>query len=241
MTMLTRLTALAALCLVVPLAAPSPASAQPVPPGPVVPPPPAPAGALLSPGAVPPPLLDNGIVASSPAGVVVTPDGWTLSVMAGEETQLPVAPLTTAVSSREYLVGGTFGGDVTGSGSTELTGGTLEVGYQIGCGIELKQMRLIGSVGASTTGSTLVSPLIDGVSFPVTGVLEFHPRPGTVQSVTVNKKSFKKAPVRVTLKDIHIKIDGCLGQSFIRSFATMTSSSTDNDDIVAYYGVTKAV
>lgn len=236
--MLTRLAPLAALCLLV--AAPPLAAAQPA-PGPAVPPPPAPAGAPLPPGALPPTPLDNGIVASSPPGVVVTPDGWTLSVMAGEETQLPVAPLTTAVSSREYLVGGTFGGDVTGSGSTELTGGTLEVGYQIGCGIELKQMRLIGSVGASTTGSTLVSPLIDGVSLPVTGVLEFHPRPGTVQSVTVNKKSFKKAPVRVTLKDIHIKMDGCLGQSFIRSFATMTSSSTDNDDIVAYYGVTKAV
>ncbi|MDG4665676.1 MspA family porin [Mycobacterium sp. 236(2023)] len=238
--MLTRLAALAALCLVVPVAAPQ-AWAQPAPPGPVVPPPPVPVGATLPPGELPPPPLDNGVVASSPPGVVVTPDGWTLSVMAGDETQLPVAPLTTAVSSREYLVGGTFGGDVTGGGSTELTGGTLEVGYQIGCGIELKQMRLIGSVGASTTGSTLVSPLIDGVSFPVTGVLEFHPRPGTVQSVTVNKKSFKKAPVRVTLKDVHIKIDGCLGQSFIRSYATMTSSSVDNDDIVAYYGVTKAV
>lgn len=239
--MLTRLAALTASCLLPLMAVAPQAVAQPAPPGPVAPAPPAPVGALLPPGTNPPPPLDNGIVASSPPGVVVTPDGWTLSVMAGEETQLPVAPLTTAVSSREYLVGGTFGGDVTGSGSTELTGGTLEGGYQIGCGIELKQMRLIGQVGASTTGSTLVSPLIDGISFPVTGVLEFHPRPGTVQTVTVNKKSFKKAPVRVTLKDIHIKIDGCLGQSFIRSYATMTSSSADNDDIVAYYGVTKAV
>jgi hypothetical protein len=237
--MLTRLAASAGLCLLA-LSAPQQASAQPAPPEPVLPPPAMAAGAPPA-GVTPPPPLDNGIVASSPPSVVVTPDGWTLSVMAGEETQLPVAPLTTAVSSREYLVGGTFGGDVTGDGSTELTGGTLEVGYQIGCGIELKQMRLIGSVGASTTGSTLVSPLIDGISFPVTGVLEFHPRPGTVQTVTVNKKSFKKAPVRVTLKDIHVKIDGCLGQSFIRSYATMTSSSADNDDIVAYYGVTKAV
>ena len=44
---------------------------------------------------------------------------------------------------------------------------------------------------------------------------------------------------RVTLKDVHIKIDGCVGQSFLRSYAVMTSSSKDNDDIVAYYGVTK--
>ncbi|OAN34806.1 MspA family porin [Mycolicibacterium iranicum] len=237
--MLTRIAALAAVCVLAPVAMSSEVSAQPAPP--VVPPPPAPAGAPMPPGALPPPPPDNGMVASSPPGVVITPDGWTLTVAATNETQLPVAPLTTAISSRDYLVGGTFAGSVDGGGSTELTGGTLDVGYQIGCGIELKQMRLIGQVGIGTSGSTLLGPVPTGITLPVTGVLEFHPRPGTVQTVSVDKKSFKKAPVRVTLKDVHIKIDGCLGQSFIRSYATMTSSSTDNDDVVAYYGVTKAV
>jgi len=47
--------------------------------------------------------------------------------------------------------------------------------------------------------------------------------------------------VRVTLKDTHIKVDGCVGQSFLRSYATLTSSTTDTDDVVAYYGITKAV
>ena len=51
----------------------------------------------------------------------------------------------------------------------------------------------------------------------------------------------KAAPVRVTLKDTHIKVDGCVGQSFLRSYAVLTSSTTDTDDIVAYYGVTKSV
>ena len=79
--------------------------------------------------------------------MVTTPDGWTLTVVATNETQLPVAPLTTAVSSREYLVGGTFTGTVTGGGKTSLNGGVLEAGYQIGCGIELGQVRLIGQAG----------------------------------------------------------------------------------------------
>ena len=65
--------------------------------------------------------------------------------------------------------------------------------------------------------------------------------PGTVSTVTVDKKSFKAAPARVTLKDTHIKVDGCVGQSFLRSYATLTSSTTDTDDVVAYYGVTKSV
>jgi len=188
----------------------------------------------------PPP--DTGVVASAEPGVVTTPDGWVLTVVASNETQLPVAPLTTAVSSREYLVGGTFTGTVTGKGKTSLNGGTLEAGYQIGCGIELGQVRLIGQVGVSTSGSRFTGGLVPtGLTFPISGTIEIHAKPGTVSTVTVDKKDYKAAPVRVTLKDTHIKVDGCVGQSFLRSYATLTSATTDTDDVVAYYGVTKAV
>jgi MspA protein len=228
--MLNRFATLAAICMLAPVALAPLASADPPPP------PPDPA-APADDG--PPP--DNGLVASSEPGVVTTPDGWKLTVAATNESQLPVAPLTTAVSSREYLVAGTFTGTVTGSGSTQLTGGTLDTGYQIGCGIELGQVRLIGSIGLSTAGSTLGGLVPTGVTMPLSGTLEIHPKPGTVTTVSVDKKSFKAAPVRVTLKDVHIKVDGCVGQSFLRSYATLTSSTTDTDDVVAYYGVTKAV
>jgi hypothetical protein len=189
----------------------------------------------------PPP--DNGVVASADPGVVTTPDGWVLTVAASNESQLPIAPLTTAVSSREYLVAGTFTGTVGGHGKTSLNGGTLEAGYQIGCGIELGQIRLIGQVGIGTSGSAIpgANLLPTGLTFPISGTLEIHPKPGQVTTVTVDKKSYKAAPVRVTLKDTHIKVDGCVGQSFLRSYATLTSSTTDTDDVVAYYGVTKAV
>jgi hypothetical protein len=119
----------------------------------------------------------------------------------------------------------------------------LEAGYQIGCGIELGQVRLIGQVGA-TINLGLTPTLGLGattLAFPLSGTIEIHPKPGTVSTVTVDKKSFKSAPVRVTLKDTHIKVDGCVGQSFLRSYATLTSSTTDTDDVVAYYGITKAV
>jgi hypothetical protein len=226
--MLNRFATLAAVCLLAAIAVSPLASAEP-------PPPPDPAAPVAD---APP---DNGIVASSAPGVVTTPDGWTLTVSGSNESQLPVAPLTTAVSSREYLVAGTFTGAVSGEGSSTLTGGTLDTGYQIGCGIELGQVRLIGSVGLSTSGSTLGGLIPTGLSVPLSGTLEIHLKPGTVNNVSVDKKSFKAAPVRVTIKDVHIKLDGCVGQSFLRSYATMTSSTTDTDDIVAYYGVTKAV
>ena len=71
------------------------------------------------------------------------------------------------------------------------------------------------------------------------GQFEVEPRPGTVTTVTVDKKSFKGTSVRVTARDVHIKVDNCVGASSLRSYAILTSSNTDDDDIVAYYGVTK--
>jgi len=237
--MLNRFALLATACLLCSMGAAPLALADP-PPDPAVAPPADPAAAPAGDDDGPPP--DTGIVGSSDPGVVTTPDGWILTVAATNETELPVAPLTTAVSSREYLVGGTFTGTVTGKGKTSLAGGSLEAGYQIGCGIELGQVRLIGqaglSVGASFPGS---GAALSSVSAPLSGTIEIHPKPGTVSTVTVDKKSFKAAPARVTLKDTHIKVDGCVGQSFLRSYATLTSSTTDTDDVVAYYGITKSV
>ena len=229
--MLNRVALLATACMLSSMGIAPLALADPPPPDPAVVP-------VGDPG---PPVTTESS-ARRRAGVVTTPDGWTLTVAATNETELPVAPLTTALSSREYLVGGTFTGTVTGSGKTTLSGGVLEAGYQIGCGIELGQVRLIGQAGISTSGSSITGGIVPtGVSFPLSGTIEIHPKPGTVSTVTVDKKTFKAAPVRVTLKDTHIKVDGCVGQSFLRSYATLTSSTTDTDDVVAYYGITKSV
>ena len=166
-----------------------------------------------------------------------------LTVAATNETQLPVAPLTTAVSSREYLVGGTFTGTVTGKGKTTLNGGVARGRLPD----RLRHRARPGQAHRPGRRQQLRVPrspaalIPTGVNFPISGTIEIHPKPGTVSTVTVDKKTFKAAPVRVTLKDTHIKVDGCVGQSFLRSYATLTSSTTDTDDVVAYYGVTKAV
>jgi hypothetical protein len=60
--------------------------------------------------AAPPPPegapVDDGRVESSPPKTTHSPDGWTLTVSAKDETQRVTAPLTTAISTREYEVGG---------------------------------------------------------------------------------------------------------------------------------------
>lgn len=197
-------------------------------------------GVATAPVAPAQPAPDAGAVAAGPPAVLDTPDGWHLEVRGSDETQLPVAPLTTAVSSREYLVGGTFTGTVTGEGSTELAGGTFEVGAQIGCGVVSDETEI--NPGASFT---------PGVGIPFTGNPTFgaglslqgkvYLRPGTVTSVAVNKKSFKGTSTRISMTGVRIKTDQCAGQSFIRSYATLTSSTDNTDDVITYVGLTKTV
>jgi hypothetical protein len=185
---------------------------------------------------VPPPPAD-GAVPSGPAGVLDTPDGWHLSVVGSNETQLPVAPLTTAITSREYLVAGTFTGSITGGGKTKLAGGTLEAGEQIGCGIINDEYEV--NPGATVTpGIALTGP---SVAFGIQLQAKVYLKPGTVTTVAIDKKSFKGSSTRISITGVRIKTDYCAGQSFIRSYATLTSSTDNTDDVITYLGVTKAV
>ena len=81
--------------------------------------------------------------------------------------------------------------------------------------------------------------LPDRPHFPIQGLVEVEPRPGEVINVPVDKKTFKGTKSRVTLNGIHIELDNCVGALSLRSYAVLTSSGTDSDDIVAYYGLTK--
>ncbi len=194
--------------------------------------------------AAPPPGGPAGPVPSAPPGTMKTPDGWNLSVVGKDESMEPVASLTGAPTSREYIVDGDFLGTVTGGGSTKLAGGTLEAGYQIGCGITQDDIESITSAGI-TPGIGV--PFISGTIFPVTlGLsltqqIKIDLKPGTVNIVPVGKKSYKGTNSRVSITGFRIKIDGCAGQSFIRSYATLTSSTDNTDDVVTYLGVTKVV
>jgi len=223
--MVNRFGMLAAVCLAIPVGAAAPlAQADPPPPPDVT-----------------NPLPPEGAVPSAPPGVLDTPDGWHLEVVGANETQLPVAPLTTAITSREYLIAGTFTGKISGGGKTKLTGGSMEAGEQIGCGI-------ISDEDEVNPGATLTPGI--GIPFasndPVFGAgislqAKVYLKPGTVTTVAVDKKAFKGTSTRITITGVRIKTDYCAGQSFIRSYATLTSSTDNTDDVITYLGVTKAV
>jgi hypothetical protein len=207
--------------------------------------PPSSADPEVDPAAATAPPAD-GSVPSNPPAILKTPDGWTLGLGARDEMQIPVAPLTTALSSREYLASGTFVGSLIGP---EPARGVLEVGYEIGCGIDMSTSNGVtmgGSAGITPglgltgafTGTPGVLPLI---STPVNGVITVGLKPGLVIVVPVVKKEFKGPSPWVMISNFHVKIDGCVGQSFIRSYATLTRSTDQSDVVLSYVGVTKTV
>ncbi|MEI7517771.1 MAG: MspA family porin [Mycobacteriaceae bacterium] len=196
-----------------------------------------------------PPVAD-GKVASSPPSTS-TLDGVTLRISARDETQMSVLPLTTAISTREYAVGGVFDGSITGSPTRPE--GTFEVGYQIGCGIDMSTSGgvLLGVSGGGTAVADIALPGVAGLTIPpifavgvgggITGQVGVNLKPGIINTVPVAKKSYKGAAPEVEISNFRVRIDGCVGESFIRSYATLSSSTGQVEDIVSWFGVTKAV
>ena len=202
-----------------------------------------------------PPPVEDGTVISSPPETAKTLDGWTMTIGGKDETQRVIAPLTTALSSREYEVGGTFTGSLKGpSGAPAPAKGVLEVGYQIGCGIDMTTgtgVLLGGNAGAaagiaSGGGISLTNPDPLSVFIPNAGVsaggsVAVSLKPGVINVVPITKKAYGSSDPWVWVSHQRIKIDGCVGQSFIRSFALLSKSTDEGDEIAAWYGATKMV
>jgi len=235
--MLQRLATFVGVCLLIATATAPQGMADPTDP---------PADPVVTPAANsgPAPVPPNAPMPSGTPGVLSTEDGWVLSVSAANESIEPVASLTNAPWSREYLVDGSFLGAVSGSGKTKLSGGSMEAGYQIGCGIIQDDIESITSLGI-VPGIGI--PFISGTIFPVflgltaSQQIKIDLKPGVVNIVPVGKKKYKGTKSRISITGFRIKIDGCAGQSFIRSYATFTSSTDNTDDVVTYLGPTKAV
>ena len=247
------------------LVAAAPAAAEPDPPGPDVAAPGAPADPAIAPAALtdpaapsvapvaatePGPPVDDGKVPSSPPQTTTAPDGWTLTISSKDETQQAVAPLTTAISTREYAVGGVFNGKLAGDG--EDPKGVFEVGYQIGCGIDMSTsngVALTGTAGLNPQigffgldfGNAVADGLTPVLGANIAGGVTVGLKPGLITVVPVTKKQYKGAEPWVSISNFRVKIDGCVGESFIRSYATLMKSTDEGDAILSWYGVTKKV
>ncbi|MEB3070820.1 MspA family porin [[Mycobacterium] vasticus] len=213
-------------------------------------------GCLVAPSTGAEPAPDAAPVAAQvppkEAATVRTPDGWTLTVGTKDESQVPVPPLTTAISSREYVSSGTYFAELIGpEGATPE--GVLEAGFQIGCGIDMSTangVTMSGSAGmVPGLGAQLPVPpgpgaplqLLPAMATPITGVVTVGLKPGLVFIVPVHQKEFRGAHPWVMISEFHVKIDGCVGQSFIRSYAVLTRVTDESDVVLSYVGATVTV
>jgi hypothetical protein len=102
--MVNRYATLAAVCMLIPFGTAPLASAD-APPDPSV-------QSAANPAPPLAPSPGNGAVPSGPLSVLDAPDGCVLTVVGTDESEVPMAPLTTAITSREYDVSGAFTGTV---------------------------------------------------------------------------------------------------------------------------------
>ena len=66
-------------------------------------------------------------------------------------------------------------------------------------------------------------------------------KPGIVNTIPVTKKPFKGESPRVAIRDVRVKIDGCVGESFIRSYAVLARVTDEKDSVLAWYAETTRV
>jgi len=238
----------AAIAAVIVIALAGPAAADPVDPaGPDIQPVASPDIPPVADAEAPPPA-DDGKVASTPPITDKSPDGWIMTVGGKDEVQRAEVPLTTAISTREYQVSGTFIGSLKSPGGGPAKG-VLEVGYQIGCGIEMTTgngVIVSGNMGGAAGLGVGFIPgrgdlEIPSIGASIGGGVAVSLKPGLVNVVPVTWKTFVGTAPWVGIHKFRIKIDGCVGESFIRSYATLAKSNDDGDGILSWSGITKNV
>lgn len=183
-----------------------------------------------------------GAVASPPPAVLDAPDGSNLQIWASQETQLPVPPLTTSLASRSYVVGGMFNASVTSP--NDVPRGVMEVGYQIGCGIDIANaagVTITGTIGLTSLLALAPAGLSPTLSSPLGGQISVGLKPGRIETIPVTKKEYRSDKPWVMVQGFRIDVDGCVGESFVRSYAILSRSTDASDVIVTYFGETKAV
>ncbi|HNP57909.1 MAG TPA: MspA family porin [Gordonia sp. (in: high G+C Gram-positive bacteria)] len=119
--------------------------------------------------------------------------------------------------ARSAQVAGTF------TARINRGGGNVQVGYQVGCQVNVGgiDVGLTGGLYLPLSTNTTASPL------PIIGgSLNFPVQPGQVVVVKVLNKDFKKKVVSLQLSGVEMTVQSCGGYAQARSFITVLA--TDN-------------
>ncbi|WKY55125.1 MspA family porin [Nocardia seriolae] len=170
----------------------------------------------------------------------VTDDGWTLAVTKTSENLDRWPNLASSPVSREGFVSLKAIAEVTGGGGQPITSGTVTLGYQIGCAVDVSNGLTLGlgfSIGpnASVTISQFPGATIGGQA-SVNPNISTTLKPGAIATIAFGSKPLAGPRASITAEQVEIKVDACAGPVTIRSFATAAISTPASDNNLSVYG-----
>ena len=158
-----------------------------------------------------------------------TGDGWHLSASLTEMTINSVPNMAATAFSREGFVTGRATAIIDGDGQVPVDSGTLVLGVQLGCQIDLSEGMDLGL--SNETDVVALRPFEDLLPY-----VSVTLKPGSITSLSLGTKSIKGRTGRICVQDAHVKVDACGGPVSIRFFASATVYTTTSDDSVNIYG-----
>jgi hypothetical protein len=201
---------------------------------------------LLHAGAFAVPLLclAGGVAAADPLPVADvtqtadTDDGWHLSAALTRMTINSVPNMAATAFTREGFVTGKAAATIDGNGAVAVNSGTLVLGLQLGCQIDLSEGASVGGdadigINPGVNGNLLndVGPYAD-----LGGNVSVNLLPGTITNIGLGKKELKGRAGEIVVHDAHVKVDACGGPVSVRFFATAMIDTDKSDDSVNAYG-----
>ncbi|MVU81407.1 hypothetical protein GPX89_29715 [Nocardia sp. ET3-3] len=170
----------------------------------------------------------------------ITDDGWTLSITKTSENLDRWPNLANSPVSREGFVSLKAITEVTGSGGQPITSGTVTLGYQIGCAVDVSSGLTLGlgfSIGpnASVTISQFPGVTIGGQA-AVNPNISTTLKPGAISTIAFGSKPLAGPRGSITAEQVEIRVDACAGPVTIRSFATAAISTPTADNNISVYG-----
>ncbi|UFS98223.1 MspA family porin [Nocardia huaxiensis] len=166
----------------------------------------------------------------------VADDGWTLTITKSGENLDRWPSLAGSPVSREGFVSLKATAEITGNGGQRPTTGTIILGYQIGCAVDVSSGAVLG-VGATLGASVGVSfTKPPGVTASVTPTIAVTIKPGTIETITLGTKPLTESRGSITAEQVQVKVDACAGPVSLRSFATAAISTPTADNNITVYG-----
>lgn len=170
-------------------------------------------------------VMADGIAAAGPVAdvsrAVVTRDGWQLTASLKSMTVNSVANFAATAFTREAFVSAEADANIDGSGGVPVNSGSLILGVQVGCQVDLSSGGNVG-IGQSAV--------------PFAPVITLKLLPGWIANVGLGRAPIKGRTGTIFIHDAEVKADACGGPTSVRFFATALINSDTSQDSETVYG-----